>query len=194
MTYLNFPKLWGSLVKLSQGWWVWFLLLIFVRYKFKKAHSLTSVAVSHPFSWSQCWMQWCLCRSLLAWCSDWWSSSWWSLGLKLQDYCVPAGRRALPRPANQHIRHERRKPAWQTPTHRSGAGLHTENEDGELIKPANQPLTNIQLSDLYLQCSGDCWTFNDKIIIQPLKGHSVFKAEICSTHDRNNVSFMKPTF
>ncbi len=72
------------------------------------------------------------------------------------------------------IRHERRKPAWQTPTHRSGAGLHTENEDGELIKPANQPLTNIQLSDLYLQCSGDCWTFNDKIIIQPLKGHSVF--------------------
>ncbi len=59
-------------------------------------------------------------------------------------------------------------------SHRSGAGLHTENEDGELIKPANQPLRNIQSSDLYLQCSDDCWTFKEKIIIKPLKGHSVF--------------------
>lgn len=94
-----------------------FFLLIVSPYKFKKTHSLTSLSVSHTFPWSQCLMQWCLRRSLQAWCSDWWSSSWWSLGLKLQDYCVPAGRRALPRPANQHIHHERRKPAWQTPTH-----------------------------------------------------------------------------
>ncbi len=111
-----------------------------------------------------------------------------------------SGPRALPRPANQHIHHERRKPAWQTPTHlRSIPSLrcwitHREwrRRTHQTCKSATEKypvqwslppvlrwLLDIQRED------------NNKTTERSLCFH---KAEICSTHLRNNVSFMRPTF
>lgn len=106
-----------------------------------------------------------------------------NLGLKLQDYCVPPGWRALPRPAKQHICHDRREPAGQTPTHVMSIPslwcwitrerMKTENSSHLQIRQ-DERKRNIQFSDLHTESLDDCWTFKDKIIIKRLKGHSVF--------------------